>query len=98
MHSRSSGGSMRKRRLALPVFTLGLFVSECAISLKNRKRPMKKLRFCAAALGIVSFVSLAMAQNTPRYLDTSLAPEERAADLVGRMKLEEKASQMVNQS
>jgi len=34
----------------------------------------------------------------PRYQDIRLAPETRAADLVGRMTLEEKASQMVNQS
>jgi len=32
----------------------------------------------------------------PRYLDPSLNSEERAADLVGRMTLEEKAGQMVN--
>ena len=32
---------------------------------------------------------------SPRYLDTSLSFEERAADLVSRMTLEEKVSQMV---
>jgi beta-glucosidase len=32
------------------------------------------------------------------YLDTSLTPEVRARDLVGKMTLEEKASQLVNQS
>jgi len=32
----------------------------------------------------------------PPYLDTKLSPEERARDLVGRMTLEEKASQMVD--
>ena len=32
------------------------------------------------------------------YLDTSLSPEVRARDLVGKMTLEEKASQLVNQS
>jgi len=32
------------------------------------------------------------------YLDTNLAPEQRAADLVHRMTLEEKASQLVNQA
>jgi beta-glucosidase len=42
---------------------------------------------------------LAVAQSAqPRYLDTALPAETRAADLVGRMTLEEKASQMVNQS
>ena len=40
------------------------------------------------------------AQETPKpaYLDTSLSPEQRAADLVQRMTLEEKASQLVNQA
>lgn len=32
---------------------------------------------------------------SPRYLDVSLSFEERAADLVSRMTLEEKVSQMV---
>ena len=35
------------------------------------------------------------ARVIPRYLDTSLSFEERAADLVSRMTLEEKVSQMV---
>ena len=34
----------------------------------------------------------------PAYLDPSLPPEQRAADLVHRMTLEEKASQLVNQA
>jgi beta-glucosidase len=34
----------------------------------------------------------------PAYLDTSLPPERRAADLVQKMTLEEKASQLVNQA
>jgi beta-glucosidase len=37
------------------------------------------------------------AQQAP-YLNTSLTPEQRAADLVHRMTLEEKASQLVNQA
>jgi beta-glucosidase len=37
-----------------------------------------------------------LAQQKPAYLDTSLPPEQRAADLVQRMTLEEKASQLVN--
>ena len=37
-----------------------------------------------------------VAQEKPAYLDTSLPPQQRAADLVQRMTLEEKASQMVN--
>jgi len=34
----------------------------------------------------------------PAYLDTSLTPEQRADDLIGRMTPEEKASQLTNQS
>ena len=34
----------------------------------------------------------------PAYLDPSLPPEQRAADLVHRMTLEEKATQLVNQA
>jgi beta-glucosidase len=36
--------------------------------------------------------------SKPQYLNPSLPPEQRAADLVGRMTLEEKASQLVNQA
>ena len=39
-----------------------------------------------------------LAQQKPAYLDPGLVPEQRAADLVGRMTLEEKASQLVNQA
>ncbi|MGA8728268.1 MAG: glycoside hydrolase family 3 N-terminal domain-containing protein, partial [Terracidiphilus sp.] len=37
-------------------------------------------------------------EQKPAYMDTTLAPEQRAADLVQRMTLEEKASQLVNQA
>ena len=37
-------------------------------------------------------------QGGAGYMDTSLSPEVRARDLVGKMTLEEKASQLVNQS
>src|SRR5438270_3192714 len=53
---------------------------------------MKRL----GALGLVLVASLACAQE--RFKDASLPAEERAADIVGRMTLEEKASQLVNQS
>src|SRR6195952_1567893 len=46
-----------------------------------------------------SFLALALtaaAQTQPAYLNPALTPQERAADLVGRMTLEEKALQMVN--
>ncbi len=45
-------------------------------------------------LFLILFVSL-HAQDKPKYLDTKYSFEERAADLVGRMTLEEKVSQMV---
>ena len=34
----------------------------------------------------------------PRYLDTTLSPRQRAADLISRMTLEEKVSQMVHEA
>src|SRR5271154_889035 len=57
-------------------------------------------RLLTAALLSCSFFNLAIAQDTerPAYLDTSLSPEQRAADLVKRMTLEEKATQLVNQA
>jgi beta-glucosidase len=44
--------------------------------------------------------SLLYGQNSdkPAYLNTSLPPEQRAADLVHRLTVEEKVSQLVNQS
>ena len=43
---------------------------------------------------------MAGAQDAPKpaYLNPSLPPEQRAADLVKRMTLEEKATQLVNQA
>ena len=43
-------------------------------------------------------VALAQESQKPAYLDPSLPPEQRAADLVQRMTLEEKATQLVNQA
>jgi len=45
-------------------------------------------------------VSTAMAQDTAKlpYMDPSLSPEQRAADLVSRLTLQEKASQLTNES
>ena len=58
------------------------------------------LRMMAAALvcGAVAWMAGAQEAPKPAYLDTSLPPEMRAADLVSRMTLEEKASQLVNQA
>ncbi|MGA3264607.1 MAG: glycoside hydrolase family 3 C-terminal domain-containing protein [Terracidiphilus sp.] len=54
----------------------------------------------AAGLAVCPGVWIAGAQDAqkPAYLDPSLPPEQRAADLVGRMTLEEKATQLVNQA
>jgi len=59
-----------------------------------------ELKRIAVALTCVAAVCMAGAQNAPKpaYLDTSLSAEQRAADLVQRMTLEEKATQLVNQA
>jgi beta-glucosidase len=63
---------------------------------------MKKigLRMFAAMMTCVAGVWTAGAQDAqkPAYLNTSLTAEQRAADLVKRMTLEEKATQLVNQA
>ncbi len=63
---------------------------------------MKILGFALAAVGAValSLASPSSAQNAgqPAYLNPALPAEQRAADLVHRMTLEEKASQLVNQA
>ena len=48
----------------------------------------------------VSIVSVLYAQDSekPAYLNTSLSAEQRASDLVHRMTVEEKVTQLVNQS
>jgi beta-glucosidase len=47
-------------------------------------------------LGFALFSANAQETAKPPYLNPTLTPEERATDLVHRMTLEEKASQMVN--
>ena len=49
---------------------------------------------CLLALGLHSKAQ----STTVRYLDPNLPPDVRADDLISRMTLEEKASQLVNQS
>ena len=51
-------------------------------------------------LGALLLALEALAQDSaqPAYMNTSLSPEQRAADLVHRMTVEEKVSQLVNQS
>ncbi len=59
-----------------------------------------KYRVTALLLGLAVVVSSALAQDaaTLPYMNPALTPEERAADLVHRMTLREKASQLVNQA
>ena len=56
--------------------------------------------FALAAVIIVILAPPSLAQDTSGlpYMNPKLSPEERAADLVHRMTLEEKASQLVNQA
>ena len=58
--------------------------------------PTFYLPMLAAAL----FASRLQAQGTPQpeYLDTALPAQQRARDLVQRMTVEEKVTQLVNQS
>ncbi len=58
------------------------------------------LRIVAAGLACCSGAWIAGAQDAqkPAYLDPSLPAEQRAADLVHRMTLEEKATQLLNQA
>jgi len=57
-------------------------------------------RVLATALAFCSGACLAGAQDAakPPYLDPSLPPEQRAADIVSRMTLEEKGTQLLNQA
>jgi beta-glucosidase len=56
-------------------------------------------RFALGILGILALgAAVAQAQDAKPYLDTQLSFEARAADLVHRMTLQEKASQLVNQA
>jgi len=61
---------------------------------------MRKLVLGACSLFIALAAQPALAQGAAAfpYLDTSLTPEQRAADLVHRMTLAEKATQMQNNS
>jgi beta-glucosidase len=60
----------------------------------NGENTVKIHRTALAALLLTSSVALAQAPKDARYLDMSLTPRERAADLVSRMTLEEKVLQM----
>jgi beta-glucosidase len=60
-------------------------------SSKRRSLVLTVVLFSAAGLN-------AQESSQPAYWNTSLSPEKRAADLVRRMTVEEKVSQLVNQS
>jgi beta-glucosidase len=53
---------------------------------------------CAVAVSPRTVAQEAKQASTPPYMNPALPPEVRARDLVGRMTLEEKASQLVNQA
>jgi beta-glucosidase len=59
-------------------------------------RNVRRIACLAAFCGMVCFASAQSAQKP--WLDTNLPAEQRAADLVHQMTLEEKASQLVNQA
>jgi beta-glucosidase len=62
-------------------------------------RPLGKTFFMAALLLVLPLSARSRAQETvPPYQQQSLSPEQRAADLVSRMTLEEKVSEMGNAS
>src|SRR5246127_1963967 len=65
-----------------------------------RTQTMARFVLGLGALFWALFAPTAGAQGggTPPYLDTNLPPEQRAADLVARMTLAEKASEMQNNS
>jgi len=58
------------------------------------------LRIATVAFACFGAAAAAFCQDAqkPAYLDTSLSAEKRAADLVQRMTLDEKATQLVNQA
>jgi beta-glucosidase len=64
-------------------------------------RSAKCMLACAAALlffGVAVQNGVAQESDNPPYLNPKLSPEQRATDLVHRMTLDEKASQMQNNS
>ena len=66
----------------------------------HMKRVIAGLVAWTGSLFLGSFMQFAVAQDTANlpYMNTNLSAEQRAADLVHRMTLAEKASQMLNQS
>ena len=71
-----------------------MLMKSCS-SLCGALRPLPVLRLCAAALVLLA-AGEGLAQNNPAYLNPGLPLKKRVEDLVGRMTLEEKVSQMQN--
>jgi beta-glucosidase len=67
---------------------------------RSKKQNLLKFSLGTGALFLSLAVQTAVAQGTPTpaFLDTNLTPEQRATDLVQRMTLAEKATQMQNNS
>src|SRR5208283_333263 len=65
--------------------------------MKGIRMMMLRMRMVVAGAMVLGAAGAMYAQK-PAYLDPSLPVEQRAADLVKRMTLEEKASQLVNQA
>jgi len=59
---------------------------------------MQMPKSCIPMLVVVLFTCRTHAQPPPGYLDTSLPAQQRAQDLVHRMTVEERVTQLVNQS
>jgi beta-glucosidase len=59
---------------------------------------MQMPKSCIPMLVVVLFTCRSHAQTPLGYLDTSLPAQQRAQDLVHRMTVEEKVTQLVNQS
>ncbi len=59
---------------------------------------MRKIRFSGLLLPALMFAAVSASAQTPDYLNPDLPLERRISDLVSRMTLEEKASQMTHES
>lgn len=59
---------------------------------------LRKIGIFFFLLVVMTIILGACQSKQPAYLDTSLSFEQRAADLVSRMTLEEKVSQMLHEA
>jgi beta-glucosidase-like glycosyl hydrolase len=55
-------------------------------------------RFLISTVVLLAITALPSQDAVPAYLNRNLSPQQRAADLVHRMTVEEKVTQLVNQS